>query len=86
MEGLDFYRPFIGSNLRRNTDQVQEFPMKNHDFEIPKASGNVITHKIIFFVFCLYICSIDSQALWWRKVTFFPQINEECHFLLSAYI
>jgi hypothetical protein len=31
-------------------------------------------------VFCL--CSIDSHALWWRKVTFFTEINEKCYFLL----
>jgi hypothetical protein len=60
------------------TDQIQEFSMKNDIFKIPNASENEITHKIIFFVFCL--CSIASQASWWREVEFFTQINEECNF------
>jgi hypothetical protein len=76
---------FIGSNLRRNTHQIQKVFNRKSRFQNSKASENVKTHTIIFFVFCL--CSIDSQALWLfggklhfllkltRKATFYYNYN-----------
>jgi hypothetical protein len=45
---------FIGSNLRKNTNQIQEFSMKNHDFKTPKASENA------YFNFCRVFVYVQS--------------------------